>query len=223
MDTVLTNIKKIALQYPHIKRVVLFGSRARGDFTLASDYDIAVFCSDNQTECLFCDEIDNILTLHKLDVVFIKGKLSDSRFHQNIKRDGVVIMDRFISKLENFQQAMARLQESIAEAENSASLTMRDGVIQRFEFTAELAWKTVKAYLQSEAIGEINGPKSVMKEAFANHLIQDEAGWIQLLNDRNVTSHLYDEAVAEEIYQRIIHKHRKLFGELLGVLENKRN
>ena len=76
---------------------------------------------------------------------------------------------------------------------------MRDGTIQRFEFTTELAWKTVREYLLNEGMTDINTPKSVMKEAFAAGVIDDEQGWLQILNDRNGTSHIYDESRADAV------------------------
>ena len=65
---------------------------------------------------------------------------------------------------------------------------------------------------------EINGPKPVMREAFANHLIDDDRIWIELLNDRNRTSHIYDEETAVEIGENIIEKYLVAFEKLLGKL-----
>ena len=94
----------------------------------------------------------------------------------------------------------------------------RDGLIQRFEFCCELAWKTCREYLIGLGYEEINGPKPVMREAFANHLIDDDRIWIELLNDRNRTSHIYDEETAVEIGENIIEKYLVAFEKLLGKL-----
>lgn len=95
---------------------------------------------------------------------------------------------------------------------------MRDGVIQRFEFTAELAWKTIREYLLSEQIININTPKSVMREAFKAGIISDSDGWIKILDDRNSTPHIYDEEDAAEIYNRICVNHITLFDSLKNKL-----
>lgn len=216
MDKVLDYIKHTALQYNSINKVILFGSRARGDNTNKSDYDIAVFANniDFSDECKFSDEIENIKTLSKIDVVFIKEKHIGTELYQNIINDGVVIMDKFQTKLNNYTNALARLHEAIEEEKINESLAVRDGAIKRFEFTAELAWKTIREYLLTESIKDINSPKKVMREAFNNDIITDDEGWIQILDDRNSTAHIYDEDDANVIFNRITTQHIKLFDEL---------
>jgi nucleotidyltransferase substrate binding protein (TIGR01987 family) len=77
-----------------------------------------------------------------------------------------------------------------------------DATIQRFEFTFELSWKFLKDYFLERGI-QLNYPKEVIKEAFAVGIINDETIWIEMLTDRNMTSHTYDEKLADEIYARI--------------------
>jgi nucleotidyltransferase substrate binding protein (TIGR01987 family) len=77
-----------------------------------------------------------------------------------------------------------------------------DATIQRFEFTFELAWKFLKDYFQARDI-QLHYPKEVIMGAFAVGLIEDENIWIQMLKDCNVTSHTYDEKLADEIYTHI--------------------
>lgn len=216
MDRVLKEIREISLNYNNITKVVLFVSRARGDNTSKSDYDIAVFSHnmDISQQAKFLDNIDDIKTLNKIDVVFIKEKHIDTDLYQNIATDGVIIMDKLQIKLNNYKNALARLHEAIEESKSSDSLTVRDGVIQRFEFTAELAWKTMKEYLLTEKLADANSPKSVMREAYNINVITDDSGWLRILDDRNSTSHIYDEDDANEIYKRIISEHIKLFDEL---------
>lgn len=220
-DSVVQAIQQIICKYNAVRRVILFGSRGRGDNTVHSDYDIAVFSSDSEQNTRLKDEFDNIATLNRLDIVFIGERHQGTELYRNILRDGVDIVNKFQIKLKNYQKALDRLYEGIAEAKQSASLTMRDGVIQRFEFTAELAWKTTREYLLTLEIMDINSPKQVMKEAFNNNLLADEQGWLKILQDRNATSHIYDEAEAEEIFARITTKHITLFTELAKVLADK--
>ena len=114
---------------------------------------------------------------------------------------------------------ISRLHEALEEFEANSSLTtIRDGVIQRFEFTAELAWKTIREYLISQEVSDINTPKNVMKAAFSDDIITDEEGWLTILRDRNMTSHIYDEGDADEIFKRIVTQHIKLFDELSDML-----
>lgn len=77
-----------------------------------------------------------------------------------------------------------------------------DATIQRFEFTIELYWKTLKKILATR--GEIaDYPKDILKASYKGHLIDDESIWLHMINDRNLTSHTYNEKLADEIYLRI--------------------
>jgi len=114
-------------------------------------------------------------------------------------------MSKLKEKVINFHNALQRLKEAALELKKSdASDVVRDGVIQRFEFTYELAWKTTKAYLEDLGIADKNSPKVVIKEAFTQKLISNEENWLLMLNDRNMTSHVYKEEIAQEIAERII-------------------
>lgn len=114
-------------------------------------------------------------------------------------------MSKLENKVGNFTNALQRLKEAGIELEKSdASDVVRDGVIQRFEFTYELAWKTTKEYLEDVGIVDKNSPKAVIKEAYAQKLIVNEQNWLLMLHDRNLTSHVYKEEMAQEIADRII-------------------
>lgn len=86
-----------------------------------------------------------------------------------------------------------------------------DGVIQRFEFTYELAWKLMKAYLEYEGTTNVNSPRSAFKEAFAAGLIINGDVWIDMINDLNLTVHTYNEQLAQEIYERVKEKYYPAF------------
>lgn len=101
----------------------------------------------------------------------------------------------------NLEKALKRLEEALQEKEiNSLYI---DGTIQRFEFSIELYWKTLKRLLAEEGI-ETKTPREALKQAYAIDWIQDEAVWLQMLRDRNETSHVYDEEKAKRIYGNII-------------------
>lgn len=110
-----------------------------------------------------------------------------------------------LMKCENFRRAFSRLQEAVSEYnETPTSTVLRDGVIQRFEFTFELAWKSLKEYMEDQgASGDLNFPKGVLKTAFASGLISDDAVWLDMLASRNITSHIYDDAQASQVLSSI--------------------
>ena len=114
-------------------------------------------------------------------------------------------MSKLAVKLSNFKNALQRLKEAAIELEQiNASDVVRDGLIQRFEFTYELAWKTTKEYLEDIGIVDKLSPKAVIKEAYAQKIIVNEQNWLLMLQDRNMTSHVYKEEMAQEIAERII-------------------
>lgn len=102
------------------------------------------------------------------------------------------------SKLQNFIKALDKLKEGLLQYSEQNEL-LRDGIIQRFEFTFELAWKTLKEVFEEEGLIGLNSPKTVLKEAFSAGIIEDEKLWINMLMDRNATSHLYSENSSKEI------------------------
>jgi nucleotidyltransferase substrate binding protein (TIGR01987 family) len=77
-----------------------------------------------------------------------------------------------------------------------------DGTIQRFEFTFELFWKAVRRLLARQGI-EANSPKAVLQQAYRLGWLNDEQQWLDVLKDRNLSSHTYKEPLALEIYGRI--------------------
>ncbi|MHB1650928.1 MAG: nucleotidyltransferase substrate binding protein [Desulfitobacteriaceae bacterium] len=118
------------------------------------------------------------------------------------------------TKFNNFKNALARLKEGLAKYDEINDLS-RDGVIQRFEFTFELSWKTLKAIFEDEGLAGLNSPKTVLREAFAAELIKDDELWLAMLSDRNSTAHIYSEQPAIEICRNIEEKYVIALGELL--------
>lgn len=106
-----------------------------------------------------------------------------------------------MKKIDNFIKAVNRLKEAVAEySANSSNSVVRDGLIQRFEFTFELSWKAIKEYMLDQGVkNDLQFPKQVLKSAYENHMINDERTWYKMLEARNSTSHIYDDAVAERI------------------------
>lgn len=114
---------------------------------------------------------------------------------------------RWKERLEDLEKAVNRLEEAIEESKKANFLTLKDGVIQRFEFTLELSWKTLKHFLNSEGIETAITPKSTVKEAFKLGILKNIDVWLEMLDDRNLSSHIYNQTIAEEIYERIVLKY----------------
>jgi nucleotidyltransferase substrate binding protein (TIGR01987 family) len=121
--------------------------------------------------------------------------------------------DRFVERQMEVSKATARLGEAAVAPEGTI---VRDAVIQRFEFSFELVWKTLKLYLERQG-HECGGPRPTLKKAFADGLIPtpEEADvWFQMLEDRNLTSHAYDEALAARIYRNVVRDYSPLLSSM---------
>jgi nucleotidyltransferase substrate binding protein (TIGR01987 family) len=97
---------------------------------------------------------------------------------------------RWKQRAENLSKAFALFQEA-ATAQGLSRLE-KEGLIQRFEYTFELAWKTLKDYLEAQGISA-SFPRDVIKEAFRAGVIEDGETWLEMLDKRNQLSHTYDE------------------------------
>ncbi len=118
-------------------------------------------------------------------------------------------------RLAALRKALARLREALAMT--GSSDIARDAAIQRFEFCAELSWRAVQA--RARALGrDCRFPKECLRLAFEAGWIDDEAGWLRLWEDRNLTSHTYDERLAEEIHARLP-AHLERMERLLAALD----
>lgn len=217
-DKVLHDIRHFGSLY-HANKIVLFGSRARDDARERSDIDIAVYGMDEKNHSSFVNAIDDLDTLLDFDIVFISKSIPTALL-TNIQKDGVIIMNKLEEKRNKFSDAIKRLGEGIKDYETHQLDSIRDGVIQRFEICAELAWKSTREYLIDMGYTDINSPKSVMKTAYSDGLIDNESEWIDLLNSRNLTSHIYNEETAKVVFSKIAGTYIVLFEQLLSKLED---
>lgn len=110
-----------------------------------------------------------------------------------------------MKKVANFLLAVQRLQEAVdVHLQHPDNDVIRDGMIQRFEFTFELSWKALKEYLLDQGVAnELNFPKQVLKSAYGNQIIHNESIWLDMLESRNRTSHIYDDRIAAKIAKDI--------------------
>ena len=125
-------------------------------------------------------------------------------------------MEKYEQRKMNLTNATKRLKEALEQEETDIVI---DGVLHRYEFTFELAWKTLKDYLEYLGIPMNTGsPREVIKESFAHNLISDGEIWIKMMLARNSLSHLYDEETSRQIYIAIkneyIHELEKLVESL---------
>lgn len=108
------------------------------------------------------------------------------------------------TKLQNLVEDLKKAAKKFEEIlDEEKSEIVRDSSIQRFEFTCELAWKTMKAYLEEKGGKNLYFPKDVIKSAFQAGIIDNDPAWLDMIDTRNKTSHLYKESMAEEVYSEL--------------------
>lgn len=228
----LKQLQQICMKHSNtIKKMILFGSRARGDSGARSDFDIAIYLLSKEYQAI-SEDIEDINTLLKIDVTFIYDENSlDSKFLENIKKEGVVLfMGKLENRYDNYKKAVARLAETLEVFHlqlNPPNTTinlkniLRDSLIQRFEFCYELAWKTLKELLIKEGIEVRGTPKAVFKLAYQYEYIHHQDIWLKMIQDRNLASHEYNENYIEDVAKRIEMEYYQEFTNLqLTLKEN---
>jgi len=115
---------------------------------------------------------------------------------------------RFYQRCQNLQNAFKCLKKWV-EIKSPSDIEIQ-GVIQSFEFTFELSWKTLKDFFESQWI-TFNFPKEILKEAFKTWILEDWDIWFDMLESRNILSHTYDEKMAKNWFEKIS---KKFFPEI---------
>lgn len=117
---------------------------------------------------------------------------------------------RWIQRFQNYEKAVSLVEEALADGLAALSQLEREGLMQRFEFTVELAWKTMKDYLQESGIVlEQVTPKAVVAAAWQAKVIADGQVWVDMLVHRNMLSHRYDEEAVNEVAQALDKRYLK--------------
>ena len=119
--------------------------------------------------------------------------------------------------IKQLEKAFLKLKNGVASVKDDLD---KDGVIQRFEFTFELFWKTLKIFLAYKGI-ETRTPRDSLKEAFRINLIEDEELFLNMLEDRNKTSRIYDESSADDIFVRIKNEYVQLIEKTIQKTKTK--
>ncbi len=125
---------------------------------------------------------------------------------------------RWEQRFSNYKKALAKLEEIAAHKQlDDLSELEQEGLIQRFEYTYELAWNTLQDLLASKGYVDIKGPTPVLRQALTDGYIVDEKGWRQMKKSRELTSHTYNSDTAEQIAEDVM----VVFYPLLKALETK--
>jgi nucleotidyltransferase substrate binding protein (TIGR01987 family) len=131
---------------------------------------------------------------------------------------------RWHQRFENYDRALALLQEALAHGPTALNQLEKEGVVQRFEYTLELAWKTIKDFLEeSGLVLTAVTPRQVIKDAFAARVVDDGQTWIDMIDHRNLLSHTYDPANFEAAVEAIHARYLEAFVQVRDLLDERRS
>jgi nucleotidyltransferase substrate binding protein (TIGR01987 family) len=138
----------------------------------------------------------------------------------------------FVKALSKLSQAVAYIKHNFMNEEDPIDDSdvgyvldeiVKEGLIQRFEYTHELAWNVMKDYAAFQGNTNVGGSRDATREAFQLNLVSDGKVWMDMIGSRNKTSHTYNEETADEIYSKIMKEYYPAFLEFQKNMESKRS
>lgn len=193
-----------------VKKLILFGSRARGTNRERSDIDLAATGGDiDEFEEAVEEQIDTLLAF---DVINLDDDI-DEDFKAEIDRDGIILYAEApvaMRKYDVFVKCLNVLLESNRETNDDI---YRMGIIGQFNLTFELSWKALREVLLLHGVNKVGtgSPREIIKAGYEFHFLSDEETWLDMLKRRNQSIHIYDEDIAEELVSLIFDKYIMAF------------
>ena len=128
---------------------------------------------------------------------------------------------RWIQRSNNFDKAFSQLKEAVELARQcQLSKLEAQGLIQGFEYTHELAWNTLKDFLEDRGVRNLYGSRDTTRTAFQRGLIENGETWMEMIPSRNLTTHTYNESTASQIVEAILNTYFAEFQVLQTKLES---
>ena len=110
---------------------------------------------------------------------------------------------RWKQRFANFEKAFLLLKQAVETYDDNADAIIKEGIIQRFEFTHELAWRVLKDFLEYEGYQNVTGSRSATRIAFNVDLLENGQVWMDMIESRNRTVHTYQESILEQEYKKV--------------------
>ena len=205
-----------------VKKLILFGSRARGDNRERSDIDLAASGGNIYD---FSQEIEeNLPTLLKFDVINLDDNL-DEDFLAEIARDGIILYKEVTPIMKKFDAFNKCLDVLLASDKKIDNEIYRMGIIGQFNLTFELSWKVLREILIFHGVSAANSgsPREIIKSGYEFHFINDENTWLDMLKRRNQSIHIYDEEIALELVNLIFDEYIPAFINLRDEINQRKS
>ena len=131
---------------------------------------------------------------------------------------------RWLRRFQNYQKAFTQLTQAVDLSHQRAlSKLEQQGLIQGFEYTHELAWNTLKDFLETRGAAEIFGSRDTTRAAFTAGLIDQGEVWMQMIQSRNQSTHTYNEEMMTQIVTAVIQTYMAEFTKLQSKFEQLRS
>jgi len=128
---------------------------------------------------------------------------------------------RWQQRLQHFRKALAQLEKGVElNRQRALSEIEQLGLIKVFEFTHELAWNVMKDYLEYQAKSSIMGARDATRESFHRGLITAGEDWMEMIRSRNMTSHTYNQDIADEVSEKVINVYFALLQEFCSRMQD---
>jgi len=208
---IVAKVRETILRHVSPRRIFLFGSRVAGEAKPESDYDFAFDAPEAPYKALNAirEDIEKLPTLFRIDIANLAK--SDARFANRVRDTGMVIYSatkelRAQDGLMYFERALDRFRIVVKErdrwvAEGNGDIVL-DVAANRFEFTYEMSWKALKRVLDYLGI-DARSPRLVFREAYAQGLLAEEQVWLDMIEMRNLSSHIDDEHEIAQIIEKL--------------------
>ncbi len=150
------------------------------------------------------------------------SKEQDIRWEQRLTNYNKALakLDQAVQRIKAEYYSAGKFDDELLEAGDDIII---EGLIQRFEYTHELAWNVMKDFLKNRGTTEIYGSKDATREAYSTGLIADGQTWMSMIGSRNKTSHTYNEETANDIFLKILESYHTAFLEFQRTMEAKRS
>ena len=203
-----------------VKKIILFGSRARGTNRERSDIDLAATGGEVFNFAQALEE--DVGTLLTFDVVNLDAGIA-KELQTEIERDGIILYEEAPATVKKFEVFGKCLSVLLEAKRDSADEIYRMGIIGQFNLTFELAWKALRELLLLHGVNkaETGSPREIIKAGYEFHFLSDEETWLDMLRRRNQTTHIYNEAIALELVDLIFDRYLTAFVNLREEMERR--
>ena len=119
---------------------------------------------------------------------------------------------RWVQRFENYRKALSQLTQAVGMYDESVEALIKEGILHRFQFTYELAWKVMKDFLEDEGQQNVTGSRSASRQAVALGLLEGDAQvWMDMIHSRSRTVHIYDAKILEDEFRKVRYRYTPAF------------